>query len=395
MMKALDFILENYQEEKYQNSYVERMTLKALVHALNEKEMAELQKRIKPGHATRSVARELNAEVSRVLKKRVPQKNESIATLLKYFTDSRSGKVMDARKKLWVRFYRQSFLDQRKILQAMLRGSKQDRIWAYGKLERQWDQYLFDEVKRVWEEYHEQQCIAVVTKYFPLDYLYEHQEELNFPDNYISYCIRMVHHPSFSINMDRLSELVSQAHIPGLRPFSMGSVDSNYLYILAESKSKVEKGVATKLLFRNIANFVRLEYEQYDEQRKVMELEKRLVEGKISTKYLPLVDEFLKSMGELGLAEELIAFEEWDNMVKERYLKDERLNSLVQDSSIHYAHAALLLFAKVIDSCLPEEFQIDKGFDIFKGKNFSREFILSNPNVKELIDKLDLRVKEE
>ena len=41
-MSALDYILANYQQEKYQASLAERTVLKALVHTLNKAELPML-----------------------------------------------------------------------------------------------------------------------------------------------------------------------------------------------------------------------------------------------------------------------------------------------------------------------------------------------------------------
>ena len=44
-MKALDYILANYQQEKYQASLAERAVLRALVHTLNKEETTRLAAR--------------------------------------------------------------------------------------------------------------------------------------------------------------------------------------------------------------------------------------------------------------------------------------------------------------------------------------------------------------
>ena len=44
-MSALDYILVNYQQEKYQASLAERAVLRALVHTLNKEELLILQKK--------------------------------------------------------------------------------------------------------------------------------------------------------------------------------------------------------------------------------------------------------------------------------------------------------------------------------------------------------------
>ena len=126
-MSALDYILANYQQEKYQASLAERGVLRALVHTLNKEELLILQKKLKRGSSKWSVGKGLYEEAIKVMGKIQPHRNESISALLKAFTDKQSGKVADARAELRDRFGKQSFLTQRKILKAMLNASKQDR----------------------------------------------------------------------------------------------------------------------------------------------------------------------------------------------------------------------------------------------------------------------------
>ena len=80
-----------------------------------------------------------------------PHRNESISALLKAFTDKQSGLVAETRAELRDRFGKQSFLTQRKILKAMLNASKQDRIWAYNRLNHSWDGF-FEDVKTLWKQ---------------------------------------------------------------------------------------------------------------------------------------------------------------------------------------------------------------------------------------------------
>ena len=86
-MNALDYILVNYQQEKYQASLAERGVLRALVHTLNKEELLILQKKLKRGSSKWSVGKGLYKEAIKVLGKIQPHRNESISALLKAFTD--------------------------------------------------------------------------------------------------------------------------------------------------------------------------------------------------------------------------------------------------------------------------------------------------------------------
>ncbi|MBO5538049.1 MAG: hypothetical protein J5965_11905 [Aeriscardovia sp.] len=70
--------------------------------------------------------------------KQIP-KNRPIATLVKWYADKKSGKVSDARKEIQKRFDYLDWKDQKRILLLFLQAGKSDRIWAYSKIYRQWD----------------------------------------------------------------------------------------------------------------------------------------------------------------------------------------------------------------------------------------------------------------
>ena len=347
-MKALDYILSHYQLPKYEKSLAERAVMKALVHTLNKEELLTLQKTLKRGSSKWSVGKGLYEEAAKVLNKLQPQRNESIPALLKAFTDKQSGKVVETRAELRDRFGKQSFQMQRKILKAMLNASKQDRVWGLNQLRKNWDNYFFDDVKALWEQYHEKECGAVITKHFPMAYVYDNLSALDTHDNYTSLCIKLMHHPKFQIDKDRLKEA----------PVFSGYNDVEYLYILAKSKSCVEKGFATNMLYRQMVTFINT----YDSPPKYLgnrsyNFERQIEERKVSTKYFDFVSGILWCMGELGLVEELIAFEEWDNMVKIKFLGNEELQYMGNAYSSEEEKELWNLFLQTITECLPKKFQ--------------------------------------
>ena len=238
-MKALDYILANYQQGKYQVSLAERAVLRALVHTLNKEELLMLQKKLKRGSSKWSVGRKLCEEASIVLNKIEPPRNESISVLLKDFSNKKGGRVAESRIKLRDRFSKQSSQIQRKILKVMLHASKQDRMWAYNRLNYSWDGFFFEDVQDLWEQYHEKECGTVVIKHFPKEYVYDNLSALDIQGNYTTLCIKLIHHPKFQIDKERLKEV----------PVFHGSHEVEYLYILAKSKSKIEEGEATHTLF--------------------------------------------------------------------------------------------------------------------------------------------------
>lgn len=383
-MKALDYILANYQQEKYQASLAERAVLRALVHTLNKEELLRLQKKLKRGSSKWSVGKGLYEEAIKVLGKIQPHKNESISALLKAFTDKQSGLVAETRVELRDRFDKQSFLTQRKILKAMLNASKQDRIWAYNRLNYNWDGFFFEDVKTLWEQYHEKKCGIVIIKYFPMEYVYDNLSALDTHGNYTNLCIKLIHHPKFQIDKERLKEDFVFYAYP----------EVEYLYILAKSKSKIEEGEATHTLFNQMAVFINT----HDTPPKYLfnrsyNFERQIEERNVSTKHFDFVSGILWCMGELGLVDELIAFEEWDNMVRIKFLGSEELQYLGNAYSFEEEKELWHFFLQTITECLPTEYQQLVQMKYTSTSKPTKEELLNiNPAINSLVEKLGLEI---
>lgn len=384
-MKALDYILANYQQEKYQATLAERAVLRALVHTLNKEELLRLQKKLKRGTSKWSVGNGLYEEAAKVLNKIQPHKNESISALLNAFTDKQSGKVAEARAELRDRFGKQSFQMQRKILKAMLSASKQDRVWTYKQLGNVWDDYFFEDVKNLWEQYHEKECGAMIIKHFPMEYVYDNLSALDIRGNYTNLCIKLIQHAKFQIDKKRLKEA----------PVFYGSPEVEYLYILAKSKSKIEKGEATHTLFNQMAVFINI-INTHDAPPKYLfnrsyNFERQIEERNVSTKHFDFVTGILWCMGELGLVDELIAFEEWDNMVRIKFLGSEELQYLGNAYSSEEEKELWHLFIQTITECLPTEYQqlVQTKYPS-TSKPTKEELLNNNPALNSLVEKLGL-----
>lgn len=383
-MDALDYILANYQQEKYQASLAERKVLRALVHTLKKEELLILQKKLKRGSSKWSVGKVLCDESTKVLGKRYPKKKESISALLKAFTDKQSGLVAETRAELRDRFGKQSFLTQRKILKAMLHASKQDRMWAYNRLNYSWDGFFFEDVKTLWEQYHEKECGIVIIKYCPMEYVYDNLPALDTHGNYTILCIKLIHHPKFQIDKERLKEdFVFYGH-----------PEVEYLYILAKSKSKIEKGEATRTLFNQIAVFINIvNTPPKFIGNRAYNFERQIEDGNVTTKHLEFVSCVLWCMGELGLVEELIAFEEWDNIVKHRFYSNEEVEYLTREYNTDCIKELWNLYRQTIVECLPNEYQqlVQVKFTSPPRQEVSfEEMKQCNPALNTLVDQLGL-----
>jgi len=393
-MKALDYILANYQQEKYQASLAERAVLRALVHTLNNKELLILQKKLKRGSSKWSVGKGLYEEAIKVMDKMQPHRNESISALLKAFTDKQSGKVAEARTKLRDRFSKQSFHTQRKILKSMLSAPKLDRVWAYKQLSNAWDDFFFEDVRNLWEQYHEKECVPVIIKHFPMEYVYDNLSALEYKynnpnfvephSNYTNLCIKLIRHPKFQIEKERLKEDF----------VFYGYPEVEYLYILAKSKSKIEKGEATRTLFNQMAVFINaLDTPPKYLFNRSYNFERQIEERDVSTKHFDFVSGILWCMGELGLVDELIAFEEWDNMVRIKFLGSEELQYMGNAYSFEEKKEFWHLFLQSIRECLPTEYQqLVQVKWPSTSKSSKDELLNKNPALLSLVEELGLEI---
>jgi hypothetical protein len=303
---------------------------------------------------------------------------------LKAFTDKQSGLVAEIRAELRDRFGKQSFLTQRKILKAMLNASKQDRIWAYNRLNYSWDGFFFEDVKTLWEQYHEKECGIVIIKYFPMEYVYDNLSALDTHGNYTNLCIKLIHHPKFQIDKERLKEV----------PVFHSSPEVEYLYILAKSKSKIEKGEATRTLFNQMAVFINIVNTppQFIGNR-AYNFERQIKERDVSTKHFDFVSGILWCMGELGLVDELIAFEEWDNMVRIKFLGSEELQYMGNAYSFEEKKEFWHLFLQSIRECLPTEYQqLVQVKWPSTSKSSKDELLNKNPALLSLVEELGLEI---
>lgn len=385
-MNALEYILTKYQLPKYKD-YSNRAVLKALVHTLNNRELKELQNRLKKGYSQRNVAGDLYNEAEKMLCANQPQKNESISSLLKQYADKKSGKVGVSRPKLQDRFDKQDFQVQRKILKAFLAGAKRDREWAYKKLSGNWDAFFADDIKALWEEYHDKDCERVVLRFLPEDYIIENLPLLDCDENYSWLCTRLINHPQFHFDKERLSKC---DHI------YWGPDDVEYLYILAKSKSSIERDEATRILYKMLIaqlmyhKEIPESYEDIEDNSTMwrgMELIKK-VDGLVpTTKWFKVVRRVLWCMGKLGLTEELIAFEEWEKKVQ--YWFDRRIREeeywLCHDTQEYYD-----LFRTIVMESIPDRFRYLINEELESRKK--RIELMKKPAIDSFIDEFDLEI---
>ena len=101
---------------------------------------------------------------------RTVSRNNPIATVIKNYTNKKSGKVTDSRNEIQRRFLGLDWKDQKKIMAAFLDAGAADRNWAYSRLLDLWDASFEKKVQELWETYHEEKCSWVMIRHFPKEY---------------------------------------------------------------------------------------------------------------------------------------------------------------------------------------------------------------------------------
>ena len=394
MDNALEFILTHYQLPKYKD-FNSRAVLKALVNTLNYAELKELQKKLKRTSSRWNVGFDLYNESEKVLGSNKPKKNETISCLLKQFTNKKSGKVVSSRAKLKDRFAQQDFLSQRKIIKAFLFGAKLDREWAYGRLKCNWDNFFSNDIKTLWEQYHDAECKLIVIRFLPTDYVLDNLSLLDSDEYYSWLCTRLINHSQFHLDKDRLSKC----------PHIFWSGEIEYLYILAKSKSHIDEGEATRILFESIASTISREKVPEDvttlsgrySPKKKFDLV-GVIDGFIPTaKWLQSVQRVLWCMGKLGLVDELIAFEEWDKGVQYKFFQTWQSENYF---FFYSAQECYDLFRMIVAECIPDRYKyllpISYGIQKQEEKK-SEETIFDpkkNPAIAMTMEEFDMELVE-
>lgn len=335
-MKALDYILKNYQKTDDES---DGTFMAALVHSLNIEELKTLQRMIiRCGRYRYYFSNDLYQEADYAQNR----ENESVSVLLKNFLSKDQVTRLDARYRIRDRFNQQSHVMQIKILRTFLRGSREDRNWAYPRCSKE----LLDDVKKVWEKYHDKECAEFVIQHFPIDFVLENIDSLYPQKNYLYLSARLFHHPSFKFDMDRLRERYGG--------------EWSYFYILSNSKGSFEKEEVLLNLYMHVIRFIN-KHKSLPSSHLVREngtaidygLSLRL--GDISTTQFYDMPFILKSMGKKGLVDEIQTFKNWDRKVTNIY------NERIENSGLEfhqYEEGTLWsLYCNVIVDCLPNEYK--------------------------------------
>lgn len=180
------------------------------------------------------------------------KKRESFDTLLKWAVERRRGKVRYAKDILTGGFYYYSYSQQVKIVKAFLFLSLSDRRFAYRKLYGLWDESFVDVVKRAWNEFHDEECGWLITRFFPKEFLVKNLDALSTPYNYYYLCKRLGQEEWFFPVRDKFKSNITIAQ---------------YLEAVSMTRHPITEDEAKELLYRmvsvaiyaNLANNERIE----------------------------------------------------------------------------------------------------------------------------------------
>lgn len=137
---------------------------------------------------------------------RTASRNNPIATVIKNYTNKKSGKVTDARNEILRRFFGLDWKDQKRIMAAFLDSGVSDRNWAYSRLLDLWDASFEPQVQALWEAYHEEKCSWVIIRHFPKEYLREHIDLFHEGRDYYFICRRLAEDSAFVIDKSKMSK---------------------------------------------------------------------------------------------------------------------------------------------------------------------------------------------
>lgn len=353
-MKALDYILSHYGYINYGN-YHEKKIFKSLLFTLDKNELTLLDKKLKQRFDSinhqmefeeeRKIIFSLRRSIALIKENNAKGRNESISTLLNIFNNKKSGRVCEARKQIQTRYEYQSYQVQGKILKTFLHSTKADRKWAYKYLLKQWHNTLFNDVLELWEKYQETECAYIVIKYFPENYLLEHQDDFRY--YYTDLCIRLINNPEFVMQKEYINK------------FTWGG-DIDVLYVNAMAENTIPGKEALKVLFQWILVTINSTKDKpFEEYSNVLDYNKEGQPLYFSTKYSYLVPDVIWCMRKLKLVDEIIYYLEWDNMVQKKFAAKISIGNYINKETDYLAFLSRMqnIFYETVLEELPEEFR--------------------------------------
>ena len=275
---------------------------------------------------------------------RTVSRNNPIATVIKNYTNKKSGKVTDSRNEIQRRFFGLDWKDQKKIMAAFLDAGAADRNWAYSRLLDLWDASFETKVEALWETYHEEKCSWVIIRHFPKEYLQMHVDQFTEGRDYYFICRRLAEDSGFVIDRDKLSK-------------------TDYLMALSHADRHIDDAEATDTLYeivRDIAFHWNPSMElsrDYMPHRREMMAVSDFANVSIALYYLE----------KMGNDDVVAAFRTWDSKVQDVIRCSEDYKALNNKSISDYDYKDELadIVQKYLYYALPEKYKTmtDEEYD--------------------------------
>ena len=182
------------------------------------------------------------------------KKQESFDTLLKWAVERKRGKVSYAKRILTDGFNYYSYSQQVKIVKAFLFQSLGDRRFAYKRLSAIWDESFAEIVKQAWNEFHDEECGWLITRFFPKEFLAENLDALSTPYNYYFLCKLLGQEEWFVPDKDKFNPTITIVR---------------YLEAVSMTRHPISEEEANELLYRmvSVAIYAHLAYNEQMETK--------------------------------------------------------------------------------------------------------------------------------
>ena len=325
-------------------------------------------------------------------------RNEPVAELLALFTNKKSGKVVDARKKLQKRYLHLSYDEQLLVMRTMLKGGKTDREWCYNTLRKRWTDEITDELMAVWREYKEERCGWLITMNFSLDVVHQNIDELSYESNYYNLCKRLFSQKWFHVDKEKLRNSCKD--------------DCKYLWMMSQSRERLTEHEALDIVYHWVAQVLcRMNPKividsKYNKSNCVSYALPNWGEAyNLSMLSYRVVERMLTSMCAMGMEKAAERFIEQDRNIHYEFCRlhdiylhnlSQADDSLVKDYGVFYAKSfpdnykdffKLLPQEKIR---MNEEIDDEEDEDVGISRDLFEQFAAKHPYVKELMEKLDL-----
>lgn len=266
------------------------------------------------------------------------QRNTPIVTLLKNYTNKKSGKVTESRDEIQKRFDYLDWKDQKKIIRAFLESGKSDRQWGYAKALDYWDKAFEPIIKELWEQFHERKCSWVITRHFPIEYLQQHIEQFSVGRDYHFICLRLAKDKDFVIQKEKLSP-------------------TDYLSVLHHTGRSIQEDEANDILQKIVHNMCVKEFSIYENPLDpYVEIDKGSIISPIRFRDVSLAIYYLKKLNCDFVASQ---FEEWNDRIEKTIYNSPEYKAICQsDLSIYdYQERAIPIAQKYAYMALNDSYK--------------------------------------